>query len=142
MKIKLFPFLGFETMEASVSGDVITINGEAIDLGPLPDGFRLLGEATGNKFFVPTEYIQRIDGELHFTLFLHVEAETDEQWRNPPEPLILSVTKGKVPIPDTSPPAPEVPDITIPGVTEPTEESPIIETPEPAEPESEEVVND
>lgn len=108
MKITLFPFLGYEEYTAYVKGDVITINGEDIDLSPLPDGFRLLASETGNKFFVPTTYIERIGGEISFTLFLNVHAETDEKWRDPEFPNILVVKEGKVPLPDTSPPVEEV----------------------------------
>lgn len=126
MKIKLFPFLGYDDITATVSGDVITINGEPVDLSPLADGFRILGSAIGNKFFVPTEYVERINGELHVTLFLHVEADTDEQWRNPPEPNVLSVTEGIVPFPDTSPPVVKVPEFTPPDLPV-YEEPPIVQ---------------
>lgn len=132
MKIKLFPFMGIDNIEATVKGDVITLNGEAVDLGPLPNGFRLLGADTGNKFFVPTEYIQRIDGELHFTLFLNVEAGTDEQWRDPVEPIILNVISGKVPFPDTKPPVGDVPEFTPPPLPD-LEEPPIVDIPEDIE---------
>lgn len=125
MKIKLFPFLGFDHITATVSGDTITINGESVDLSPLPDGFRIMGSEIDNKFFVPTEYVERINGELHFTLFLHVDENTDEQWRNPPEPNVLTVVQGVVPFPETSPPAVEVPEFVPPDLPV-YEEPPII----------------
>lgn len=104
MKITLFPFLGFETYTASVKGDVITINGEAVDLSPLQEGYRILGKDINNKFFVPTSYVERKDGEISLTLYLNVHLDTDEKWRNPKTPTVLTVTKGKVPLPDTTPP--------------------------------------
>lgn len=127
MKIKLFPFLGFDHITATVSGDVITINGEPVDLSPLSDGFRIMGSAIGNKFFVPTEYVERIKGELHITLFLHVDTDTDEQWRNPTEPNVLSVTEGIVPFPDITPPVVEVPEFTPPDLPV-YEEPPFVQT--------------
>lgn len=104
MKITLFPTTESEGFTASVKGDVITINGEDVDLSPLKEGYRILGAAVGNKFFVPTMYVQRVSGELDFTLFLQVEPGTDEKWRSPATPNVLVVKAGPVPIPDTSPP--------------------------------------
>lgn len=108
MKIKLFPFLTKAPLAASIIGDVITINGEAIDLSGIPEGFRLPGSAVGNKHFVSTEYVECIDGTLHFTLFLPVDWESPEHLRNPETPIILDVTDGEVPFPDTTPPVVEV----------------------------------
>lgn len=114
MKITMFPFLSDWPLEASVSGDVITINGEEIDLSGIPDGFRLPGDAVGNKFFVGTEYVERIGKTLHFTLRLPVQWDSPEEYRNPPEPIVIDARSGPVKFPDTSPlviPATALPDI-------------------------------
>lgn len=103
MKIKLWPDLVSWPLVASVNGDVITINGEKIDLSGIPEGFRLPGSAVGNICFVGTEYVERIDGVLHFTLFLPVAWESPEHLRNPEIPIVLDVTEGDVPFPDTTP---------------------------------------
>lgn len=132
MKIKLFPFLGFEECKASVNGDVITINGSTIDLSPLKEGYRILGSQVGNKFFVPTEYVQRIDGELSLTLFFHVEPETDEKIRNPETPNILDVVKGNVPFPNIAPIQIDDPELNLPEMPEKSE-PPIIEIKEGGE---------
>jgi hypothetical protein len=119
MKIKLWPDLVSWPLAASVSGDVITINGEKIDLSGIPEGFRLPGSAVGNNCFVGTEYVERINGVLHFTLFLPVAWESPEHLRNPATPIILDVTEGDVPFPVTAPP--------VVDVFEPT---PVLEEPE------------
>ncbi len=120
MKIKLWPDLVDWPLEASVSGNIITINGENIDLSGIPDGFRLPGSAIGNRFFVESEFVERNGNTLHLTLRLPVAWDSPEQYRNPAEPLILDVQSGQVKFPDTSPPEPEVPEI-IPGPEQITE---------------------
>jgi len=116
MKIKLFPFLTDEPLDASVKGDVITINGDVIDLSGIPTGYRLPGSAVGNKFFVETEYVERIDGVLNFTLCLPVDWNSPEEYRNPVEPIVIDAGSGPVKFPDTSPPAPPV--IELPEIQE------------------------
>ncbi|WP_143508412.1 hypothetical protein [Pseudomonas synxantha] len=123
MKITLFPSLESDECVASVEGDVVTLDGEVIDLSPLPDGFRLLAAELGNKFFVPTSYVERIDGELLITLFLRVEPATEEKWRSPPTPNVLVVESGVIPFPDTRAVEIEVPKLTPPERVEPPKSS-------------------
>lgn len=108
MKIKLWAALMDDPLVASVDGDVITINGEAVDLSGIPDGYRLPGSAVGNKFFVEGEYVERIGKTLHFTLRLPVTWDSPEEYRNPPVPIVIDARKGWVKFPDTSPPAPVI----------------------------------
>ena len=129
MKIKLWPDLVDWPLEASVSGNIITINGENIDLSGIPDGFRLLGSAIGNRFFVESEFVERNCDTLHLTLRLPVVWDSPEQHRNPAEQLILDVQSGPVKFPDTSPPEPEVPEM----IPDPEQ---ITEMPEDGGPES------
>lgn len=103
MKIKLWPDLVDWPLEASVSGDVITINGEKIDLSGIPDGFRLPGSAVGNRFFVENEYVERIGKTLHLTIRLPVAWDSPEEYRNPAEPIIIDARSGSLKVPDTSP---------------------------------------
>lgn len=118
MNIELFPFLNFGAYSASVEGDVVTVNGKSFDLSPLPDGYRILAAEVGCEYFVPTTYVERKNGVLHATMFLHVEAETVEQFRNPEIPIVLIVDSGAVPFPDTTPPAVETPEINPPPAYE------------------------
>lgn len=104
MKIKLWACLMDEPLVASVSGDIIHINGEAIDLSGIPEGFRLPGSAVGNRFFVEADYVERIGKTLNFTLRLPVAWDSPEEYRNPSEPIILDARSGPVKFPDTSPP--------------------------------------
>ena len=105
MKIKLFPSLFDWPLQASVDGDVITINGDKIDLSVIPDGYRLPASAVGNKFFLEgsNDYVERVDGELEFTLRLPVHYYSAEDVRNPKEPLVLRVSEGVVNFPHTLP---------------------------------------
>lgn len=121
MKIKLWPDLVNWPLEASVLGDVITINGEDIDLSGIPDGFRLPGSAVGNKFFVDTEFVERIGKTLHFTLRLPVDWDSPEEYRNPSEPIIIDARSGPVKFPDTSPIQP--PPIELPTITDQEEQA-------------------
>ena len=103
MKITLLAHLSDWPLEASVSGDVITINGEEIDLSGIPDGFRLPGDAVGNKFFEGPWFVERIGKTLHFTLRLPVQNDSPEEYRNLIEPIVLDVQSGPVQFPDTLP---------------------------------------
>lgn len=103
MKIKLWADLVEGPLDASVSGDVITINGEAIDLSGIPEGYRLPGSAVGNKFFVETDFVERIGKTLYLTLRLPVSWDSPEEYRNPNEPLVIDARSGQVKFPDTSP---------------------------------------
>lgn len=103
MKIKLFAHLCDWPIEASVDGDVITINGEAFDLSGIPEGYTLPGDAVGNKFFEGPWPIVRIDGILHFTLRLPVSEGTLDIYRDPDNPIIIDVVEGVVPLPNTTP---------------------------------------
>lgn len=104
MKITLLAHLADWPLEAHVSGDVITINGERIDLSGITEGYRLPGDAVGNKFFDGPWFVERIGKTLHFTLRLPVQNDSLEEYRNPSEPIILDARSGPVKFPDTSPP--------------------------------------
>ena len=68
MHITLSPVRLDETLTASKSGDVLTLNGEAFDFGPLPDGGTLPAEAIGSAWIIGP--VSRINGELQLTLRL------------------------------------------------------------------------
>lgn len=104
LKIKLWPDFIQGPLEASVNGDVLTINGEEIDFSGIPDGFRLPASAVNNKFFLSgsTDYIERKGKTLYFSLRLPVTEDTPEEYRNPPEPIVIDARSGLVKFPDTS----------------------------------------
>ncbi|MFL1553207.1 hypothetical protein ACI77I_29730 [Pseudomonas sp. D47] len=104
MKIKLWPDLVEWPLEASVSGDKLTLNGEVFDFSQLKEGFLLPSTAVDSRFFVETEMIQRVGGEVCITIRLPVTHETAEEIRNPAESIVLQIKRGKVKFPDTCAP--------------------------------------
>lgn len=68
MHITLSPGRLDETLVASRAGDVLTLNGEAFDFGPLPENATLPAEAIDSDWIVGP--VERIDGEIHLTLRL------------------------------------------------------------------------
>lgn len=95
--------MGDVDIEATVSGDVIKINGEDFDFSELPDDYRLPGYAVDSIFFDGASYITRVDGEISLTLRFPVYLDTPDEYRNPPENLVLKVADGKVEFPDVRP---------------------------------------
>ncbi|GAB5345919.1 hypothetical protein [Pseudomonas fluorescens] len=102
MKIKLFPFLSDDKIEATVSRETITLNGEIIDLSLIPDGHELSASAIGNPWFSASDTIARVDGELSFCLKLPVSADSPAEILQAQNPIQLFVTSGRVEFPDTS----------------------------------------
>lgn len=68
MHITLSPVRLDETLTASRAGDVLTLNRQTFDFGPLPEGATLPAEAIDSPWIVGP--VSRIDGELHLTLRL------------------------------------------------------------------------
>lgn len=118
MKIKLFPFDTDKELFASVSGDIITINGKEFDLSGIPDGYRLPNSAIGCEFFDEFGFVERIGKTLHFTLRLPVQWNSPEEYRNPAEPIVIDARSGPVKFPDTTPIVIEQPAIELPEVPE------------------------
>lgn len=68
MHITLSPIRSDETLTLHRAGDVLTINGTALDFGPLPEGAVLPRSAAGCAEICSD--VTRIDGEIHLTLAL------------------------------------------------------------------------
>lgn len=68
MHIYLIPYMCDLTLTATLSGDVLTLNGERFDFSPLHEGATLPAEAIDSDWIVGP--VERIDGELHLTLRL------------------------------------------------------------------------
>jgi hypothetical protein len=101
MHITLSPVRLDETLTASRAGDVLTLNGEAFDFGPLPEGGTLPAEAIRSDWIVSP--VSRINGELHLTLRLP-HGPNPSQAMAFPEP--INVTKdGSIPLPTDEVPA-------------------------------------
>ena len=68
MKLSFTPARRSDQYEASVSGDVLTVDGEALDFGPLPDGATLPKDDVDCPWLASD--VERIDGEICLTLML------------------------------------------------------------------------
>lgn len=103
MQIKLSPQRRDDTLTASRTGDVLTINGVDLDFGPLPEGATLPAEAIDSEWIVGP--VSRLNGELHLTLRL-------PHGPNPsravafPEPIHVT-EDGPIPLPFDPVPEPE-----------------------------------
>lgn len=105
MKITLYPVLETKHLEASVSGEKITINGELIDLSVIPKGYRLPANAVDNEWMVSGSYIERdADGEMSIELRFPVLWDSPESVRAPKTPTVLQVKRGKVKFPSVEVP--------------------------------------
>ena len=68
MQITLSPMRHDTPLSLDRAGDVLTINGEAFDFGPLTDGATLPRAAVDCEWLASD--VERIDGALHLTLIL------------------------------------------------------------------------
>lgn len=94
MIINLSPQVRYDTLTMSVDGDVLTINGEQYDFGPLPEGAELPGDAVDSPFVAGV--VTRVAGELHLTVILPIGDNATED-QTSPKP--VSITSGEVPLP-------------------------------------------
>lgn len=95
MHITLSPVRLDETLTATRTGDVLTLNGEAFDFGPLPEGATLPTEAIDSEWIVGP--VSRIAGELRLTLRLP-HGPNPSQAVAFPEPITVS-QDGPIPLP-------------------------------------------
>lgn len=107
MIIKLSPVRSDEALPVvSCAGDVLTVNGEAFDFGPLAAGAILPASAIRSTWFVGT--VQRVDGEISLTLRL-------PHGRGPSAavafPADIRVAQGKVTLPFDVPTSPAYPGV-------------------------------
>ena len=104
MHITLSPVRLDETLTATRSGDVLTLNGQAFDFGPLPEGATLPAEAIDSEWIVGP--VSRIDGELHLTLRLPHGPNPSREVAFP-EPIHVT-EDGPIALPLNPKPEPEV----------------------------------
>lgn len=94
--ISLSPQLHDDTLTATVAGDVLMLNGEALDLGTLPPGGTLPRAEAGNDW-IASDIVRRESGEIALTLILPHGAEAPEATRFPAP--ITVTADGPVPLP-------------------------------------------
>jgi len=87
MHITFNPVRRDEALTLSKTGDVLTINGQAFDFGPLSDGAELPRDAVVSDFIAGS--VRREGGDLHLSLILPHGANAPEATRFP-EPVTVS----------------------------------------------------
>lgn len=66
MRINLSPQMRDDSLTVSISGDVLTVNGEAFDFTPLPEGATLPRDAVDSEWF--SGPVSRTGGQIELTL--------------------------------------------------------------------------
>lgn len=67
MKINLSPSRTDQQLTASVGGDVVTLNGQALDFGPIEEGEIWMSDVFDCIWFI---YATRVDGQIEVTILL------------------------------------------------------------------------
>lgn len=99
MHISFSPMRRNDVLAVTKVGDVLTINGETLDLSALPDGATLPAGAVTCKWI--TGPIERIDGEIHLTLILPHGPNPPPEVAFP-DPITVS-TDGPITLPGDEP---------------------------------------
>jgi hypothetical protein len=94
MVINFSPLRWDQELSLSVSGDVLTINGEPFDFSLLDEGDLLPAEAVESEFI--NSPVTRTDGEIVVTVLLPIPSDASDAQRFP-EP--VTVESGEVPLP-------------------------------------------
>lgn len=97
MILTIIPQWGRPESILSVAGDVLTINGEAFDLSPVPDGGEAIALPLPGHDHVFVGPIRRLDGVIHATIIAHLgpDAAADQ----PDAPWTVPVVEGRITIP-------------------------------------------
>lgn len=99
MRIKLSPTISDEILTVVKAGQLLTINGELFDFGPMNDGDTLPSSAISSKWFYGG--VDKESGELTLTLFL------PNPWNYSPEQAfpvdLVDVPDGQVVFPQPLP---------------------------------------
>jgi hypothetical protein len=95
MILPLSPVRMGETLEASIAGDVLTLNEVALDFLPLPAGATLPRAAIDNPW-IAGDVTRAMDGTLTVPLILPHGANAPEETRFPAP---ITINSGDVPLP-------------------------------------------
>lgn len=95
MILNLSPQVREDTLELSVASDVVTINGEAFDFGPLNEGDILPGEAVSSEFVVGD--VTRTGGAIVMTIILPT-SQASTAAANFPTPITQSNGTVELPV--------------------------------------------
>lgn len=86
MKITFIPQRRDDVLELSKQGDVLTVSGDVLDFGPLPDGSTLPASAIENPFIYGP--VERKEGEICLSLL--APCKDPEAWKLPPVTVIVT----------------------------------------------------
>jgi len=86
MRISFSPQRRDDALAVSLAGDVVTVNGEAFDFGPLAEGATLPQEAIGCAWFAGP--VSRENGSLRLTLLLPHGANPSQNVAFP-QPIVM-----------------------------------------------------
>lgn len=100
--ITLSPMRRDDTLTVSVSGDVLVLNGEALDLGRLAPGESLPAETLGGDW-IASDILRHESGEIALTLILPHGESAPEATRFP-QPITVTAD-GPVQLPPHDTPA-------------------------------------
>lgn len=103
MQIKLSPIRQDAELSIVRQGDMLTINGQALDFSPLLDGATLPAEAIHCEWI--NHPVERIDGKLVLTITMPHGGEAGKASRFPAD--ILNPPDGRVHLPTDDDPKPE-----------------------------------
>ena len=94
MLIQFSPQRSTEELEVERYGDLLTFNGDAVNLGKIPEG----GDGFDPEWRWIIEPVTRVDGQLRVTISLPIGPDASDAalW---PEPLTLT-DDGPVPLPE------------------------------------------
>lgn len=109
MKLIPSPQRRDNSLTLSRAGDVLTLNGQALDFTPLPEGATLPADAIGNDWICGD--VSRIGGVLHIPLilphgFIPWPAPEASRVVTHPDPIDVA-TDGPITLPSWAPPKPE-----------------------------------
>ena len=101
MRLELYPIRADEPLLASITGDVLTLNGEALDFGPLPIG-ATLPRAAITSDWIAGDVSRDASGELTVPLLLPHGANPPYETRFP-TPVVAGEGPVALPAYDAAP---------------------------------------
>lgn len=94
MNISFSPMRRDDTLTVSLTGDILTLNGEAFDFSALPDGATLPRDAVACDWL--DSDVERIGGVIHLTLILPHGADAPQSTLFPAP---ITATDGPITLP-------------------------------------------
>lgn len=97
MIIHFSPAMSDGSITLSKNGDVLTVNGDALDFSDLPEGGEYPAEAIDNEFIVGE--VKRVNGKVHITVLLPYSNPNPPRLVAFPTPLLVG-QDGAIALPE------------------------------------------